>query len=150
DRLPDIIHKKFSNMLGRLFHRSEEILNELLVRNDSTNPFRKNFSLQSRYASPDLAAATLLYHMRQLMGNQAPPLGRPRCELASAEHDVVTHRVGIGVHLPSRLLSSCTGMYPHLRKVVAEALLHILPKCRIQRHARAGEDLIYAGRCRIH
>jgi hypothetical protein len=36
-------------------------------------------------------------------------------------------------------------MNPHPREVVAKALLHILPHCRIQRPARASENAVYTG-----
>src|SRR3954471_18620897 len=39
-------------------------------------------------------------------------------------------------------------MHPHPRKVVAEALLHILPQHGLQRPARACEGTIYTGRRR--
>ena len=68
----------------------------------------------------------LLNHVRQFVRQQVPPGGRVRRRRIAAEDDVVAERVGACVHLPRRLLGSRTGMHPHLGKVVAEALLHIL------------------------
>jgi len=64
--------------------------------------------------------------MRQLMGNQPPSFVRPWSEPTCTEHDIVTRSVGMGVHVPRRLLSRCIRMHPHLRKVVTEVLFHVL------------------------
>ena len=82
------------------------------------------------------------------MGKQPPPLVCPLCKLIRAKHNVVSYRVRTGVHIPHRLLGSRAGMHPHAGKVVAEALLHVLPHRRFQRPAEAGKDSVYAGgRC---
>ena len=80
--------------------------------------------------------------MRQLMGNQPPPLTRPHGKPTLTKDDVATDRIGTRVHVPRRLLGGRAGMHAHSGKVVAEAPFHILPKRRIQRPARAGEDAV--------
>ena len=55
----------------------------------------------------------LLHYMRQLMGKQPPPLVRPRSEPTGPEHDVLAHRVGMGIHVPRRLFGGHIGMHPH-------------------------------------
>lgn len=61
------------------------------------------------------------------MGDQPPSLVGTRFKLPCAKHNVASHRVGIRVYVPRRLLSSSTGMHPHSGKIVTEALLHVLP-----------------------
>jgi hypothetical protein len=87
--------------------------------------------------------------MRQFMGNQPPPLLGPRRELAYTEYYVMAHRVSIGVHIPRRLLGHRLAMHTHMRKVVAQALLHVLAQFCVQRPANAGKSLVYTGWCRI-
>src|SRR6266576_62994 len=83
------------------------------------------------------------------MGDQAPSLARSRCEPARGEHDVVAHRVRVGIDLLYRSLGSRAGMDPHSRKVVAEALFHILSQRWVERAARARENIVYAAGYRI-
>jgi len=81
--------------------------------------------------------------MRQLMREQAPPLIRSRREAACAKYNVVTHCIRIGMHLLCRLFGGCVGMHPHSRKVLAEALPHVLLHHWLQWDAGAGKDVVY-------
>src|SRR5712691_11014574 len=83
--------------------------------------------------------------MRQLVSKQSAPAVRARGKLIRAEHNVVSYCVSIGADISRRLLGSTAGMHPHARKVMTKALLHVLPKRRVQRPAGAGEDAVYAG-----
>src|SRR4026209_494027 len=83
------------------------------------------------------------------MGDQSPSLVGFRRKPTGAEHNVLTYRVGLSVHVLRRTLGSLSAMYLHPRKIVAEALFHILPQHRVQRTPRAGEDVVDTGRDRI-
>ena len=65
--------------------------------------------------------------MCQLMSKQEPPVVRLRREPTDTKHNVVIYRIGIGVNITRRLLGGSARMHPHPRKIVPEALLHILP-----------------------
>ena len=69
----------------------------------------------------------LLHDMRQLMGNQPPSFVRSWREPTFSKYNALSYRVGVSVHVLRRLLGSRAGMHPHSGKVVAEALLHVLP-----------------------
>ena len=62
--------------------------------------------------------------MGQFMGNQAPSLVRLWRKPARTEHHILSHRVGMGVHISRRLFSDGTRMHTDSGKVVAEARLH--------------------------
>ena len=47
----------------------------------------------------------LLHHMRELVGKQASSLLCPTREPTRTKHNVVSHRVGIGVYILRRLFS---------------------------------------------
>jgi hypothetical protein len=64
------------------------------------------------------------------MSKQPPSSVRLRTEPVGTEHDVMTHRVSMGVHVTRRLRRCCADMYADVRKVVAEELLHVLPEHR--------------------
>ena len=66
----------------------------------------------------------LLHHVRQLVRQQGPPFPVFRCELVRTKHNLGPYRVGVGVHIPCRLLCGRAGMHTHPGKVVTEALLH--------------------------
>ena len=69
----------------------------------------------------------LLNDMSEFVRQQSPPFLRLRREPASAKNDVAPHGVGEGVHVVCRLAGNGVGMDAHMRKVVSEALLHVLP-----------------------
>src|SRR5215510_13062883 len=66
-------------------------------------------------------SATLLDNVRQLMGQQAPPVRRSWCVLSRAKHDIGPHRKGLRVHRPCRRRSTGVGMHPYVAEVVTEA-----------------------------
>ena len=84
--------------------------------------------------------------MCQLMGNQPPPLVRPRCITSCAEYNIVSKRVGSGVYVARRLLGGATGMHPHVAEVVAEAGLEKGARCLRQRLAAALPQRAHLGR----
>jgi len=61
------------------------------------------------------------------MGDQSPSLVGFRRKPTGAEHNVLTYRVGLSVHVLRRTLGSPSAMYPHPRKIVAEALFRTFP-----------------------
>ena len=87
--------------------------------------------------------------MRQFVREQQSSLVGPRHEPTRAEHDVVSHRVCVGVHVLRRLFCGSPGVHAHPAEIVPEALLHILPQRRLKWPAGTGKRTVYAGRCRI-
>lgn len=85
----------------------------------------------------------LLQHMYQFVRYQPPSHVRLRYEPTRTKHYVVTHCVLMGVYVSCRLLGSRVGMHPHLRKVITEALLHVLLQRRLQWLASPGKRLVY-------
>ena len=69
----------------------------------------------------------LLHHMGQLVSQQTSTARRCGRKLADTEDNGAPHGVGVGVHIPRRLLGSRAAMHPHPREIVAEALFHVLP-----------------------
>ena len=61
------------------------------------------------------------------MGQQPPSLVRPGGESIRSENNVVSHRVGSGIHVLCRLLGSRAGMDTDPGEVMPEALLHVPP-----------------------
>src|SRR6185369_10402422 len=66
-----------------------------------------------------------------------------------AEHHVAAERVGDGIQLTRRLLGGESDMNPDPRKVVPEALLHLLPQGRLQRNTGIRKGAIYADGRRV-
>ena len=88
------------------------------------------------------SSGVLLHHVRQLMRKQPPSTMTSRCKLPLIEDNIISHRVGAGVHVSRRLLSVRAGMYPHSGKIVAEPLLHVVPHRLIQRPAGGTQDVV--------
>ncbi len=84
------------------------------------------------------------------MGNQSPSLVRSRREPARTKHHIMPDGVRLGVHIPRRALGSRAGMHPHVGKVIAETLLHVLPERWLQRSSWTGKGLVHAGGGGIH
>ena len=78
----------------------------------------------------------LLHHVRQLMGDQPSPLVRPRNKPARAKHHLVTHRVGMGIHVPRRFGGSIIRVHPYLTEIVTEARLEEAACGGVKRLAR--------------
>ncbi len=91
--------------------------------------------------------SSLLHHMRQFMGKQAPPLVGRRRKPARTQHDVMSHCVRVSVHIPRRLLGCRAGMHSHSRKAVAEARLHEGTCGGIERLARGAQHFLDDGWC---
>ena len=83
--------------------------------------------------------------MRELMGDQAPPLVRPRRETPRIEHDVVAHCVGMRIHVARRLPGGRVRMHPHAGKILPEARLQKASRCRIERLPRRAQHLMHDG-----
>ncbi|MNF75579.1 hypothetical protein D3C84_576510 [compost metagenome] len=64
--------------------------------------------------------------------------------LAGAEHQVASHRIGVGIDLMGRAFGLAAEMDPHLGEVVAETRLHMLTHGRFQRLAGARQCLVHA------
>ncbi len=69
------------------------------------------------------------------MREQAPAFMGGRHEAAATEHDVMPHRVGVGIHVPRRLPGDRTRMHSNTREVVAEMWFHECSRRRIERLA---------------
>jgi hypothetical protein len=67
------------------------------------------------------------------MGDQSPSFKHLRRELTCGEHNVVSSRVGIGVHLPRRLRCLLVRVDAHLTEVVGEARLEEITRRSIKR-----------------
>src|SRR5262245_30553341 len=68
---------------------------------------------------------------------------------SAAKCDVLTDCISMGVHIARRLRGRAIDMNAYLRKVVAEALLHVLPQFWIQWPAVTRKRLVYTGGCLI-
>src|SRR2546430_17203153 len=89
-------------------------------------PIRCNLALLKRWRTG------LLYHVRQFMGQQSPPLRRPRRMLAGAKDDIAAHGVSLGVDCARRHRSLRVGMHAHATEVATEACLEKPAVYRIQ------------------
>jgi hypothetical protein len=92
----------------------------------------------------------LLDNMRQFVREEPRAALRVGRIVSRTENYIAPRRVGIGVHSSRRLLGSGVGMHTHTGKVLAKALLHVLPHDWLQRPAWFGKGLIYARRSRVH
>src|SRR5258706_10476621 len=54
------------------------------------------------------------------------------------KHNVLSHRVGIRVHVTRRSFGGRAGMHAHPGEVVAEVPLHVLAQRRLERRAEIG------------
>ncbi|MNP22379.1 hypothetical protein D3C76_1150510 [compost metagenome] len=79
------------------------------------------------------AGAGLLDHMGQLVGDQVLAGRGGGRVLAGTEHQVASHRIGVGVDLMGRAFRLAAEVHPDLGKVVAETRLHMPAHGRLQR-----------------
>ena len=80
---------------------------------------------------------SLLNDVRQFVREQLPSVRALRRVLRRPEHDIAPRRVSQRVHRPRRLCRTRVRVHAHVAEVLAETVLHLGARGRVERSARA-------------